>query len=73
VWAGSSRSRRGCRRRRVRGRAYATLLVAIAALFAVSLVDDYRGVPAAWRMAVQVACALAARRRARARRRRPMS
>jgi len=41
------------------GPAYATLLVAIVALFAVSLVDDYRGVHAAWRMAVQVACALA--------------
>ena len=41
------------------GTAYPTLLVAIVALFAVSLVDDYRGVPAAWRMAVQVACALA--------------
>lgn len=39
------------------GGAYATLLVALAALFAVSLVDDYRGVPAAARMAVQVACA----------------
>ena len=41
------------------GSAYATLLFAIAALFVVSLVDDYRGVPAAWRMAVQIACALA--------------
>lgn len=41
------------------GAAYATLLVAIVALFVVSLVDDYRGVPAIARMAVQVACALA--------------
>jgi len=41
------------------GASYATLVVAIAALFAVSLADDYRGVPAAWRMAVQVAFAVA--------------
>jgi UDP-N-acetylmuramyl pentapeptide phosphotransferase/UDP-N-acetylglucosamine-1-phosphate transferase len=41
------------------GAAHATFLVALAALFAVSLVDDFRGVGATWRMAVQVACALA--------------
>jgi len=36
---------------------FGALLVALAALFAVSLVDDYRGLGAAWRMAVQVGCA----------------
>ena len=41
------------------GAAHATFLVALAALFAISLVDDFRGVGAPWRMAVQVACALA--------------
>ena len=38
---------------------YLVFVVALAALFAVSLVDDFRGVPAAWRMTVQVACAIA--------------
>jgi UDP-N-acetylmuramyl pentapeptide phosphotransferase/UDP-N-acetylglucosamine-1-phosphate transferase len=41
------------------GAAHAALLASIAALFGISLVDDFRGVAAVWRMAVQVACALA--------------
>ena len=39
------------------GASFAALLAALAALFAVSLVDDYRGVAASWRIAVQFACA----------------
>ena len=39
--------------------AHLALLASIGALFAVSLLDDFRGVAALWRMAVQVACALA--------------
>lgn len=38
---------------------YTVLLAAVAALFAISLVDDYRGVSPAWRIVVQAACALA--------------
>jgi UDP-N-acetylmuramyl pentapeptide phosphotransferase/UDP-N-acetylglucosamine-1-phosphate transferase len=38
---------------------FATLLVALAALVAISLVDDYRGVAPAWRMLVQSGGALA--------------
>ena len=41
------------------GVSFAVLLGALAALFVVSLADDFRGVPARWRLAVQVACALA--------------
>jgi UDP-N-acetylmuramyl pentapeptide phosphotransferase/UDP-N-acetylglucosamine-1-phosphate transferase len=37
---------------------FGVVLVAIAGLFAISLVDDYRGVGAAWRFAVHVACAI---------------
>lgn len=37
---------------------YAVLLAALAALFAISLVDDYRGVAPAWRMLVQAGGAL---------------
>ena len=37
---------------------FAALLASLAALFAVSLADDFRGVAATWRMAVQVACAI---------------
>ncbi|MEO8485361.1 MAG: glycosyltransferase family 4 protein [Betaproteobacteria bacterium] len=36
---------------------YATLRVAIVALFAISLLDDFRGVAAGWRLAMQAACA----------------
>ncbi len=38
---------------------YAALLAALAALFAISLADDYRGVAPAWRMLVQACGALA--------------
>lgn len=37
---------------------FGAVLLAIAGLFAISLVDDYRGVGAAWRLAVHVACAI---------------
>lgn len=37
---------------------FGVVLAAVGGVFAVSLVDDYRGVGAAWRFAVHVACAI---------------
>lgn len=41
------------------GASHATLSVSLAALFAISLVDDYRGVSPVWRILVQTGAALA--------------